>query len=247
MLHKEELIDIYEDTFDFCLSNKLYANRSVRYTLEAIEQEFNKVEKTQNKNAKIEVVLEDTLVTSSRFERPPLVLNFASDFVPGGGVRKGSMAQEEELFRRTNYFTSLSKRYIEYPLMKNELVYTPTISIIKDRDYNYIETPFKIFHGVACAAIRNPEVLKGAYKNKTDKDLMTRKIEAIFQLGIIKNLDVLILGAFGCGAFRNPPREIIAIFNSMIKKYKGYFSNIVFSVLGDENFNLFNTGINKVI
>ena len=37
----------------------------------------------------------------------PCVLNMASFHTPGGGVTRGSSAQEENIFRRTNIFKSL--------------------------------------------------------------------------------------------------------------------------------------------
>ena len=68
----------------------------------------------------------DTLVGTKRMidqGMKPLVLNMASNFVPGGGVRKGSRAQEECLFRRSNYFLSLDTNKLPpqtYPLKHSD-------------------------------------------------------------------------------------------------------------------------------
>ena len=56
------------------------------------------------------------------------------------------------------------------------------------------------------------------------------KIETLFKFAIYNGNTNLVLGALGCGVFQNPPNEIIEIFNKCIKKYNGYFSNIIFSV-----------------
>ena len=57
------------------------------------------------------------------WDRRVAVLNCASYSNPGGGVRKGAIAQEEDLFRRTNLFRSLYQ-YADYaPLygLQNEV------------------------------------------------------------------------------------------------------------------------------
>ena len=56
-----------------------------------------------------------------------------------------------------------------------------------------------------------------------------------------------ILGALGCGAFHNPPEEIVKIFNIYLEKYNGCFKTIVFAVLSrsDNNFDIFNANIKR--
>ena len=40
----------------------------------------------------------------------PVLLNMANALVPGGGIYIGSPGQEENIFRRTNYFKTLKHR-----------------------------------------------------------------------------------------------------------------------------------------
>jgi len=44
-----------------------------------------------------------------------------------------------------------------------------------------------------------------------------------------------VLGAFGCGAFANPPKHVAEIFRKVIKEFDGYFAEIVFAILDDAN------------
>ena len=44
----------------------------------------------------------------------PAILNLADELTPGGGVRKGSQAQEESLCRRSTLLVSLSQFHPEY-------------------------------------------------------------------------------------------------------------------------------------
>ena len=92
----------------------------------------------------------------------PLVLNMASNFKPGGGVRKGSRAQEEDLFRKTNYFQTLDERFLPkktYPLKGVTMIYSSEVTVIKDTFYDYLDVPYQVDF-IACPAIRNPQVAR---------------------------------------------------------------------------------------
>jgi uncharacterized protein (TIGR02452 family) len=72
-------------------------------------------------------------------------------------------------------------------------------------------------------------------------------IENIFRVAYLHKKETLILGALGCGVYRNPPQIIISLFNEFIKKYNGCFKNIIFAVYStkDNNYELFNEKIIK--
>jgi hypothetical protein len=58
----------------------------------------------------VRVINEDCLISYNTFVSSgmkPLLLNMANATIPGGGYRKGDGAQEENLFRRSNYYMSL--------------------------------------------------------------------------------------------------------------------------------------------
>ena len=45
------------------------------------------------------------------------------------------------------------------------------------------------------------------------------------------------MGAFGCGAYGNPPEIMARLFHEVLKeeRYKNAFHNIVFAILDDHN------------
>lgn len=46
------------------------------------------------------------------------------------------------------------------------------------------------------------------------------------------HIDSVVLGAFGCGAFANPPEHIARIYSDVLKgNFKGVFSRVSFAVL----------------
>jgi uncharacterized protein (TIGR02452 family) len=184
----------------------------------------------------------------------PAVINNASFAHPGGGVRNGSAAQEENLCRRTNLFESifrfdelLSKEYgIEnntdrhYPLNFNYgAIYSPSITVFRageDRKYEFLEKPF-VIDVITIAAIKKPELLPGRKLNYGATAAYKRKVEQMLDLAILWGNDSVVLGAFGCGAYCTPPEEMATIFKEVIssKEYCDKFERIVFAILDDGN------------
>ena len=177
-----------------------------------------------------------------------LGLNMACPRNPGGGVKRGCFSQEENCFRRSNYFIALPKISKFYPIPDNGCIYTKTITVIKDQKYQLLEKPFNVSM-IACAALRYPPMRSnGEYVKENDKRLMKHKIEQIFQVALLNGHDCLVLGAFGCGAFGNNPVVVAELFNEVIKQYYGCFKNITFAVLSykDDNYNIFKQKIKTI-
>ena len=94
---------------------------------------------------------------------------------------------------------------------------------------------------IAVAALNRPETVTTP---EGDRHLIhalvepaKRKMRTIFNIAIENGVDVLVLGAMGCGAFRNPPEHIAALFKEVLDEppYKGRFVKIVFAIKGDHN------------
>ena len=107
----------------------------------------------------------DTLLMARKYVEDgynPLVLNMASGFQPGGGVAKGSTAQEEELFRRTT--ACLSHPKIHYPLREQECIYSPEVWILKDENKEHLPNHERTkFSMIAIPAIKNPKQRNSVY------------------------------------------------------------------------------------
>ena len=236
MTTKKDNIKIWQNTVEECTKKDYCKSVSVIYK-NLLLTPIPRYEKTT-----IKVVNNDTLSCCESLMESNhniLALNMASPSRPGGGIGSGSFTQEENCFRRSNYFQSLKKDL--YPIPETGCIYTPIITVIKDKYYNLLEKPFSISM-VACAALRSPPQLNGKYINKNDRQMTKHKIEQIFQIGYQMNHDTLVLGAFGCGAFRNNPEEVALIFNEVIDQYHNCFKLIIFAVMSykDENYTIFN-------
>lgn len=160
-----------------------------------------------------------------------LVLNLADDIVPGGCVDVGSGAQEESLFRRTNYCTSLKIEL--YPIRKDEIIYSPEISVIKTGEsssWKLLENVNKISF-IACPGIKYPETNRNQRLNEKDTKILKRKIKLMIQTAIHFNYDTIIFGALGCGAWRNPIEHVAEIFREVLQKLDGTLLNFYFAIM----------------
>jgi uncharacterized protein (TIGR02452 family) len=175
-----------------------------------------------------------------RTKTKPLVLNLASYEHAGGGVEHGATAQEEDLFRKSNYIISMLN--VSYPLSMDKVVYSPTVSILKDSNYEYLQKPVNV-SCLAVAAIKFPKKsISGDFADDGEWLITFKKIEMIFKVAMLHGHTSLVLGALGCGVYQNPPKVIANMFKLIIESYKYCFKEIGFAVLsgnGNPNYDIF--------
>lgn len=239
MSRKEYLKDVFVDTKNKCKNGyygRFQRGISTIYDLLSNIEIFSRFEFTY-----VEIINDDVLNVTRQYATPDnkvLILNLASEICPGGGVAKGSMAQEEELFRRTNYFMYLPRTF--YPIPKTNVIVTTNITVLKDGNYQDLSDRFTVSFIAACA-VRKPVLTRNGMYCKDDYETMCQTIENIFKTAYLLGYDTLILGALGCGAFGNPPKMVSKIFNRYVRMYDCCFKNIIFAVLStrDDNFDIF--------
>ncbi len=196
------------------------------------------------------------------------VLNFASASNPGGGVVNGSSAQEECLCRcSTLYFnleidSNLKGFYLPHrkarnPLHNDDIIYTPNVVIFKsDTSHPQLmkETAWQKVNVITCAAPNLREQPGNRYNSGdgntsikiSDKDLQTlheKRGRRILDVAVAGGNDVVILGAFGCGAFRNKPEVVVQAYKNILAEYVHAFKVIEFAVYcsprDESNFQIF--------
>ena len=197
------------------------------------------------------------------------VLNFASATNPGGGVAHGSSAQEEGLCRCSTLYNCLNVRamwdgfYTPHrksgnPLHNDDIIFTPGVQVLKDDDYNPLVEPFAV-DVITCAAPNLREKPANPY-NPGDGEAVQIAPQELFDLHIERarriltvaaqnNAEIVILGAFGCGAFRNDPEIVARAFNAVIKDYLRHFREVEFAVYcrpnDDSNYRAFKSIIGR--
>ena len=234
-MNSQKLIDVFYDTLTLSKelnhNNHNNHNQSVRYSglLE------NYIPNAVYPTTTISIVNRDCLIEATNLATITIKItikigvNMASDICAGGGVKKGSRAQEEEICRRTSLYPCLQHQ--SYPLYPLEIIYSPEIAILKTPDYSPIER--KIYIDVlSMAAIRRPLLTKTGEYRSSDRTLMKNKVRLLLQTAHYHGLDTLVLGAWGCGAFCNPANEVATIFRSFLDgEFKGAFRHISFAIL----------------
>ncbi|ROW01613.1 hypothetical protein VSDG_02035 [Cytospora chrysosperma] len=196
------------------------------------------------------------------------VLNLASDTSPGGGWLNGAMAQEEALCYRSSLSLSLHRRY--YPWGTLQGVYTRDVVIIRtsaDTGHKLLapDTPARrlpVVSVLGVAAVRRPRLSEAqvlgsgaarkVFADREDRELTKKKMRLVLRMAVSRGHDRLVLGALGCGAFRNPVEEVASCWKEVLEEDEfcgGWWREMVFAVFDrkDEgNFEVFQTTLGGI-
>lgn len=172
------------------------------------------------------------------------VLNFANPEIPGGGICNGAMAQEECLCRSSNLYACINNenvfeeyygyhRGLKNYFFSDRLIYTKDVTVFKDDAVVPQLLPEEEWFDVDIITCAAPYVAKRKYTNSTALlSLFKRRIKNVFEAARENKVDVIILGAWGCGAFKNPPSIVAEAFRQTIieQDYFADFKQIVFAI-----------------
>ena len=192
----------------------------------------------------LEVVNETTLAGITRLladgKGPVAALNFASAKNPGGGFLNGSQAQEESLARSSALHSSLLRAWEFYErhraspslLYSDAMIWSPDCPIFRDDEGTLLDEPQLV------SFITSPAPNAGATAENRPKELpqipevFRRRSEYVLALAASKGYRRLVLGAWGCGVFRNDPAVVAAAFVGHLREgaWSSRFERVVFSV-----------------
>lgn len=222
----KNLIEVFEETKQYTLDNNLTKSKTTKHTFLEIEPAHGLPK------SNISVINSDTVSAAIDFSLlgKTALLNMASYKRPGGGVRNGARAQEECLFRCSNLSEVIPTSH--YLLQEDECLYTSAGVFFKDFNYDYI-TPTEIdVITMAAINLNGFELTDIKQYIKTNKD----KIRLMLSLAIKNDVKNIILGAWGCGVFKNNPVQIASFFKEVLDEgYNSYFDNVVFAIINDHN------------
>lgn len=143
------------------------------------------------------------------------VLNFASAKNPGGGFLNGAMAQEESLAASGGLYPTLT-RHEEYYRRNRTCgtfvytdcaIYSPDVVFFRDEQFRLVERPVTA-SVLTLPAVNLGQVIQKGEDRKAARAAMKKRMSRALELFAAMGDRTLVLGAYGCGVFRNDPREV---------------------------------------
>lgn len=193
-------------------------------------------------------------ILSERYPgRKIAVLNFANAFVPGGGVTMGAGAQEECLCRTSTLYPLLYRRTLRdtfydhhiklnTPKASDSLIYTEGVIVCKSDEDFPERLPREKWKTVDVITMAAPDLraksnryapVVGSGTYMLDAELFGYHVKrAIHMLTVAasRGAEILVLGAFGCGAFRNDPAVVAQAYKTALSVFPKAFEHIEFAV-----------------
>lgn len=195
---------------------------------------------------KISVTRQTTLEALEQLSRAPGgrlgCLNFASAKNPGGGFLGGAQAQEESLARASGLYSCLlTQNDVFYSVNRghrsslylDRAIFSPGVPFFRDDDGAFLD-PYYTADVITCAA---PNAGAVSFNEPEKVELIVptliRRAEFVLRVAVLEGIKRLVLGAWGCGVFRNDPTAVAGVFADLLKPqgiYHGHFDEVVFAV-----------------
>ena len=201
-------------------------------------------EYVREKMCRITVVNADSFQAGRNYENA-LVMNFANAHNPGGGFKLGANAQEEALCRCSTLYASItSKKASEMYIYNNThisrvesdyMLISPNVCVFRDEKYDLLETPAVM--GVITLPAPNRYGAALLADDELIEETFVRRIRIMLAAAARNGYKDLVLGAWGCGAFGNSPKDVAGYFRKVIidEGYGKCFDEICFAVYGKED------------
>lgn len=188
----------------------------------------------------IEVTGEGSVAAARRLfgegARGPIgVLNFASARNPGGGYLGGARAQEEDLCRSALLYTCLLKAPDYYAAHRasadlaysHRVVVSPGVPVIRD-DRGALAAPFPVTFLTSPAP--NAGELARRPATVDIPAILGERAERVIAAAAHHGVRTLVLGAWGCGVFRNDPAHVADAFDEALRTWGPALDRVVFAV-----------------
>ena len=215
-------------------------------SFELLEKEIRQLLiENAGREAKIEITSETTLEAARRLVvtegiKETACLNFASAKNPGGGFLNGSQAQEESLARASGLYPCIAQmqemydynRSLKHCYYSDYLSYAPEVPVLRD-DHDQLLDELYLVSMITAPAV-NAGVVQEREADPRPKirQVMLERIKKILLVAALKQNRVLILGAYGCGVFRNQTEDVADYFRVVLFELGlgVLFERIVFAI-----------------
>lgn len=164
-----------------------------------------------------------------------IALNFANAIIPGGGYAWGANAQEESLCHISGLYYSIRGQKAFYRSNRRHIwadytdgmIYSEKVPVFRNDKEQWLENPLYC-NFITCPAVNRHEAFMFS-RSRLDK-VMQERINKIVSFAQQQRPDIVILGAFGCGAFGNRQEVVLQQFEQAINAYTDGSVRIVFAI-----------------
>lgn len=165
-----------------------------------------------------------------------IALNFANANVPGGGYLLGGDAQEESLCRCSLLYSAIAPHKEYYrphhfpptPFYSDRMLLSPDVPIIRRMDGTLLQVPVSCTF-LTCAAVNRRIAKLFFVSDKKINRIMERRIMGIVSAMAARSPAVIVLGAFGCGAFGNKRKNVYPMIEQAVNRFVPDEIRVVFA------------------
>ncbi len=167
------------------------------------------------------------------------VLNFASAKNPGGGFLNGAKAQEESLAASSTLYRTLivheeyyrENRNCNSMIYTNHAIYSPDVVFFRDGSFRLAE-PVKA-SVLTLPAVNMGQVIQKGEDVETARQAMKQRMKLALAIFANEGAENLVLGAYGCGVFRNEPKDVAIWWKELLDTEMGKYFDLVFHAVLD--------------
>lgn len=200
------------------------------YTLPAIPT----IKKWNKTTVKLRNLTSEEAIAAVAKHGVTAVLNFSDYKSPGGQFLRGSKAQEESLCHHSilypilesfwKQFYMLNHTTVNYGMYTHKMLYTEDVLFFINGEEYRADV-------ITCAAPNFTTGIRyGSVEKSTCDRIIAERLKFIFEAAINHGVEYLILGAYGCGVFKNDPTWVAETIMKLAEEYQGHIRVVILPV-----------------
>jgi len=232
-------------TVELFAQQQAAVNGTTLYTPEQAHHLLTKQNLLHGAKPIIDVTDETTQIAANRLVQNEgcsdlVLLNFASARNPGGGFVNGAKAQEEDLARCSGLYPCLLTQPTYYQrnraqkslLYTDHIVYSPNVPWFRTHSRKLLENIFLASVITAPAPNAGQLLRRDATAWPAIEETLRHRAGLVLAIARENGHRTLLLGAWGCGVFRNKPHLVADAFGTWLNslEFQGCFDRVTFAI-----------------
>jgi uncharacterized protein (TIGR02452 family) len=111
------------------------------------------------------------------------------------------------------------------------VIYSPRVPVFRDEDGTLLEEPYPVSFLTAAAPNLGAILTSQPGAAGSVPGVLTARARRVLAVAAAHGHRALVLGAWGCGVFRNDPALVARVFAGHLDQMAGWFDRVVFAVL----------------